>query len=157
MKSWLSTAAVALMMAAIATTTTAAAQEMSFRSGVVTGIAPVQVAASQTISSNSAPSQTGGALGRAMGRFAGRAAARIGGEYSYDAASIASGATQDTLASANTRAPAAGGATTTAYMVMIRFDDGQESAIQIADASNLKSGGRVRVFGSGSAAQIVPQ
>lgn len=42
-------------------------------------------------------------------------------------------------------------------MVMIKFDDGSESAIQSAQANALRVGTRVRVFGSGSAAQIVAE
>lgn len=152
MKTWLGTMVAALMMAAMATTAVSA-QEMSFRSGVVTGISTVQVPV-QSSSGNNGASRTGGALGRAMGRIAGRAAARMAGEYSYDAAVIASDATEDTLAGATT---GAGGQMKTAYMVMVRFEDGQESAIQIDNASHLKSGRRVRVFGSGSDAQIVAQ
>ena len=65
-------------------------------------------------------------------------------------------ATQDTLASAG-NAGSGAGRMMTAYLVMVRFDNGQESAIQLASASHLKSGRKVRVFGSGSDAQIVPQ
>lgn len=155
MKSWLSKAAIAMLVAAIASTA-ASAQEMSFRSGVVTAVAPIQVAAGSAGQTAAAPTRTGGAMGRAMARMASRAAARMGGEYGYEAASLASGATQDTMDAA-ARAPQAGAATTTAYMVMIRFDDGQETAIQSFDASRLAPGSRVRVFGSGSAAQIVAQ
>lgn len=155
MASWKSLIAAFALLAAGAATT-AAAQEMSFRSGVVTAVAPIQVAAGHAGQASAAPSRTGGAMGRAMSRMASRAAARMGGEYGYEAASLASGVTQDTMDAA-ARAPQAGAATTTAYMVMIRFDDGQESAIQSVDASRLAPGNRVRVFGSGSAAQIVAQ
>ena len=157
MASWKSLIAAFALLAAGAATT-AAAQEMSFRSGVVTAVAPIQVAAVTAGQASAAPSRTGGAMGRAMGRMASRAAARMGGEYGYEAASLASGVTQDTMDAA-ARAPRAGSTTTTttAYMVMIRFDDGQESAIQSVDASQLAPGSRVRVFGSGNAAQIVAQ
>ena len=95
----------------------AAAQEMTFRSGVITGITPMQVeaaAAPQTAS------RSAGAFGRALGRVAGRAAARVTGEYTYEAYEVANSATND-LVSAATAAPAAGARTVTAYMVMLRF------------------------------------
>jgi outer membrane lipoprotein SlyB len=130
----------------------ASAQEMSVRKGVVTSIAPIQVdVQSQAPQRKSA---TGGAFGRALSRTVGRAAARVAGDHSYDAYDVASSATRDATTNAGS-----GGATVekaTAYMVMIRFDDGTESAIQAADASRLAVGGRVNVFGSGASAQVVP-
>lgn len=128
-----------------------AAQEMSFRSGLITGISPMQVAASGQ--QQSKPSQTSGAFGRALGRMAGRAASRVTGEYSYEAYEVASGAARDVVDGA-AAAPAAGGQTVTAYMVMIKFDDGSESAIRAASADGLKVGARARVFGTGQGAQI---
>lgn len=128
----------------------AAAQEMSFRSGVITGITPVQVPAST--SQQAAPTRTGGAFGRALGRVAGRAASRVTGEYSYEAYDMASSATQDVVGGA---AAAPGAAMMTAYMVMLRFDDGSESAIRAPSADRLRVGARARVFGTGSSAQIV--
>ncbi|VXB96040.1 conserved exported hypothetical protein [Luteimonas sp. 9C] len=129
-----------------------AAQEMSFRSGLITGISPMQVPASAQPQTK--PSQTGGAFGRALGRMAGRAASRVTGEYSYEAYEVASGATRDMVEGA-TAAPAAGAQMVTAYMVMIRFDDGSESAIRAASANGLQVGARARVFGTGQSAQIV--
>ncbi len=131
----------------------AAAQEMTFRSGVITGITPMQVeaaAAPQTAS------RSAGAFGRALGRVAGRAAARVTGEYTYEAYEVASSATND-LVSAAAAAPAAGARTVTAYMVMLRFDEGGESAIRAASVDNLRVGARARVFGSGANAQIVAE
>ena len=130
------------------------AQEMSFRSGLITGISPIQVAAAAQ-QQQAAPSRTGGAFGRALGRIAGRAAANVAGEYSYDAYQVASGVAQD-AASAAAAAPA-GAQMVTAYMVMLKFDDGSESAIQAASANGLQVGARARVFGSGAGAQIVAE
>ncbi|MDR7192220.1 hypothetical protein [Luteimonas terrae] len=125
---------------------------MSFRSGLITGISPMQVAA--TAQQQAKPSQTTGAFGRALGRVAGRAASRVTGEYSYEAYEVASGAARDVVEGA-AAAPAAGGQAVTAYMVMMRFDDGTESAIRAASAEGLKVGARARVFGAGQSAQIV--
>ena len=134
------------------------AQEMSFRKGVVTGISPIQVQAQQQQASNGGNSRVGGALGRMFGRAVGRAASRATGEYSYEAYDVANSAAQDVASGATSGggAPAAG-KTTSAFMVMVKFDDGSESAIQSAQVSNLRIGGRVRVFGSGSSAQIVAE
>lgn len=133
----------------------AAAQEMSFRSGTITGINPMQVAATATTQQRE-PSRTNGAFGRALGRMAGRAASRVTGEYSYEAYEVASGAAQDVVAGA-AAAPAPGSQTVTAFMVMMRFDDGSESAIRAARADGLRVGARARVFGSGESAQIVAE
>lgn len=133
----------------------AAAQEMSFRSGTITGITPIQVAASAGPQQNE-PSRTSGAFGRALGRMAGRAASRVTGEYSYEAYEVASGAAQDVVGAAATPA-AAGGQMVNAFMVMLRFDDGSESAIRAANANGLRVGARARVFGGGDAAQIVAE
>ncbi len=130
-----------------------AAQEMSFRSGLITGISPMQVAAAAA-PQQAKPSQAGGAFGRALGRMAGRAASRVTGEYSYEAYEVASGAAQDVVQGA-AAAPAAGVPTVTAYMVMLKFDDGSESAIRAASADGLRVGARARVFGTGQSAQIV--
>ena len=130
------------------------AQEMSFRSGLITAISPNQVAvASQQQAA--APSRTSGAFGRALGRIAGRAASNVAGEYAYDAYQVASGVAQDAVAGAAST-PAAGQAVT-AYMVMLKFDDGSESAIQSAHTNGLQVGSRARVFGSGASAQIVAE
>ena len=59
--------------------------------------------------------------------------------------------------SAAAAAPAAGARTVTAYMVMLRFDEGGESAIRAASVDNLRVGARARVFGSGANAQIVAE
>lgn len=131
---------------------TVSAQEMSVRKGVVTGISPIQVQA-QGSQQPAQRSAAGGAMGRMFGRAVGRAVSRATGEYSYEAAEVASGAIQD----ASSGAGSSGGQMVTAYMVMIRFDDGNESAIQSAQSSNLRVGGRVRVFGSGSSSQIVAE
>lgn len=125
------------------------AQEMSVRKGIVTGISPIQVQSQKT----SGGSATGGALGRMFGRALGRAAAKAAGEYSYEAYEVGSSVGRDVAANAGGN----GGQQATAYMVMIKFDDGDESAIQSAQISNLRIGGRVRVFGSGSSAQIVAE
>lgn len=130
------------------------AQETSFRSGVVTDITPIQVPAqAQPQQQNN---RTTGALGRMLGRAAGRAVSRVTGDYSYDAYQVANATTQDVVADVAAGATASGGQTETAYMVLVKFDDGQESAIQIPNASHLSKGGRVRVFGSGRSIQIVP-
>ncbi|MDR6991214.1 hypothetical protein [Luteimonas sp. 3794] len=144
--------AAALALAAVLSGSNVAAQEMSFRSGLITGISPMQVAV--TAQQQSRPSQTTGAFGRALGRVAGRAASRVTGEYSYEAYEVASGAARDVVEGA-AAAPAAGAQTVTAYMVMMRFDDGSESAIRAATADGLRVGARARVFGSGQSAQIV--
>ncbi|MBB1061482.1 hypothetical protein [Marilutibacter spongiae] len=130
----------------------ASAQEVGIRKGEVTAIAPVEVEAPPAQPARS--SATGGALSRSLSRLAGRAAARATGGYSYDAYDVASSATRDATDAAAevANAPKAG----VAYMVMIRFDDGSESAIQTDDASKLAVGGRVRVLGSGSSAQLIP-
>ncbi len=132
----------------------ATAQEMSFRSGTITGISPMQVPASAS-APRSEPSRTGGAFGRVLGRVAGRAASRVTGEYSYEAYEVASGVARDVVDVA--AAPAPGGAMVTAFMVMLRFDDGSESAIRAASANGLRVGARARVFGSGDSAQIVAE
>lgn len=150
MKAFIVAAAVGLCLALVSLG--GHAQEMSFRSGVVTGISPIQVQGQQA-SSNSGGSATGGALGRMFGRALGRAVGKAVGDsqMAYDASSVAQGMAQD----ATTTRQQGGGPTSTAYMVMIRFDDGNQSAIQSPHANNLKVGGRVKVFGSGSSAQIV--
>jgi outer membrane lipoprotein SlyB len=132
----------------------ASAQEMSVRKGVVTSIAPIQVdVQSQPPKRKSA---TGGALGRSLGRVFGRAASRATGGHSYEAYDVASSATRDVADSVTSGAGPDEAQKTTAYMVMIRFDDGTESAIQTAEANGLAVGGRVNVFGSGASAQVVP-
>jgi len=148
---WMWSAALACGMAFTASNVTA--QEMSFRSGLITGISPMQVAAAAA-EQQAKPSQTTGALGRALGRMAGRAASRVTGEYSYEAYEVASGAARDVVEGA-AAAPAAGVPTVTAYMVMLKFDDGSESAIRAASADGLRVGARARVFGTGQSAQIV--
>lgn len=130
---------------------TVSAQEMSVRKGVVTGISPIQVQGQGSQSGQS--SAAGGVMGRMFGRAIGRAAVRASGQYAYEVAEVADGAIQD----ATSGAASGGGRTVTAYMVMIRFDDGNESAIQSAQSNNLRVGGRVRVFGSGSSSQIVAE
>lgn len=132
----------------------AAAQEMSFRSGVITAITPMQVEAAAT-QPKAAASQGGGAFARALGRAAGRAASRVTGEYSYEAYDIASSTTRDLVTGA--AAPTAGARMVTAYMVMLRFDDGTESAVRAASADSLRVGARARVFGSGNNAQVVAE
>jgi len=148
---WMWGAALACGMAF--TASNVAAQEMSFRSGLITGISPMQVAAGAA-QPQAKPSQTTGALGRALGRMAGRAASRVTGEYSYEAYEVASGAARDVVEGV-AAAPAAGVPTVTAYMVMLKFDDGSESAIRAASADGLRVGARARVFGTGQSAQIV--
>ena len=148
---WMWSAALACGMAL--TASNVAAQEMSFRSGLITGISPMQIAAAAA-QQQAKPSQTTGALGRALGRMAGRAASRVTGEYSYEAYEVASGAAQDVVQGA-AAAPTAGVPTVTAYMVMLKFDDGSESAIRAASADGLRVGARARVFGAGQSAQIV--
>ena len=127
-----------------------AAQEMSFRKGVVTGITPVQVQA-QASSSSSGRSATGGALGRVFGRALGRAVSKAAGQYSPEAYEVGSSLAQD--AAASTRS--GGGKQVTACLVMVRFDNGSESAIQAASVDNLRIGGRINVLGSGSSTQVV--
>lgn len=150
--SW--TLAAVLACAAALTGVNAAAQEMSFRSGVITAITPMQVEAPAERQANR-PSRGGGAFGRALGRAAGRAASRVTGEYSYEAYDIASGTTRDLVDGAT--APAAGARLVTAYMVMLRFDDGSESAVRAPSADRLRVGARARVFGSGNDARIVAE
>ncbi|HST45664.1 MAG TPA: hypothetical protein VLK29_10630 [Luteimonas sp.] len=142
------------LWSAMALSAPATAQETSIRNGVITGIVPVQVAAAQP-STLQPGSRTAGVLGRALGRVAGRAAGRVAGDHAYEAVYLANEATQETVLAA---AGAAGRpAVRTAYRVMVRFDDGLESSIQIADASHLQSGRRVKVMGSGAGVQILPQ
>jgi len=131
----------------------ASAQEMSIRKGIVTGLSPIQVQAGQS-SDRSGGSATGGAFGRILGRTVGRVVAKATGDYSdaYEAREIVDGASQDIAAGAGN-----GDKMVAAYMVTIRFDDGNESAIQSARADHLRVGGRVRVFGSGSSTQIVAE
>lgn len=143
---------VLVAVALLAMSTVAAAQEVAIRKGVVTGIAPIQV---QTQAARpQRPTSTGNALTRSLSRLAGRAASNAT-DGSYDAYDIASSATRDATTS-TTAAASARQSTGTAYMVMIKFDDGSESAIQSADASGLTVGGPVRVLGSGDSAQIIP-
>ncbi|MGO3127725.1 MAG: hypothetical protein ACTIJY_06610 [Luteimonas sp.] len=144
-----------LVSVAVLAFSSVSAQEMSFRSGLITGISPLQVAAAAAGQQQAAPSRTSGAFGRALGRMAGRAASRVTGEYSYEAYEVASGAARDVMDGA-VAAPA-GGQTVTAYMVMMRFDDGSETAIQAANVAGLNVGSRARVFGSGASARIVPE
>ena len=144
--------AVALWLAA-AVYAPAMAQEASVRNGVVTGIVPVQVAAAPP-STPQPGARTAGVLGRALGRIAGRAAGRVGGDHAYEAVYVANEATQETVLAA----AGMGGRQTmrTAYLVMVEFDDGLESSIQIADASHLRTGRRVKVIGWGQGVQILP-
>jgi hypothetical protein len=139
-----------LMFASLA----APAQEMSVRHGLVTGISPIQVQAAQA-SNRSGRSATGGAVSRIFSRTVGRAVAKATGDYSdaYEAREIVDGASQDMAANGG----GSGGATTTAYMITIKFDEGGESAIQSARADNLRVGGRVKVFGTGSSTQVVAE
>ncbi|WP_394003986.1 hypothetical protein ACF3M1_03530 [Luteimonas sp. WGS1318] len=130
----------------------ASAQEMTFRSGVITGITPMQVEAAA--GAPPAASRTAGAFGRALGRAAGRAASRVTGEYTYEAYDVASSTTSDLVGS---MAATSGARTVTAYMVMLRFDEGGESAIRAANVDTLRIGARARVFGSGASAQIVAE
>jgi outer membrane lipoprotein SlyB len=131
------------------------AQEMSVRKGVVTGLSPIQVQAERS-SGRSGGSATGGAFGRILGRTVGRVVAKATGDYSdaYEAREIVDGASRDITTGAGNGDD---GKTVAAYMVSIRFDDGNESAIQSARADNLRVGGRVKVFGSGSSTQIVAE
>jgi outer membrane lipoprotein SlyB len=128
-----------------------AAQETSIRKGVVTGLSPIQVQAERS-SDRSAGSATGGVFGRILGRTVGRAVAKATGDYSdaYEAREIIDGASQDIAAGAGNSDKMVA-----AYMVTIRFDDGNESAIQSARIDNLRIGGRVKVFGYGSSTRIV--
>ncbi|MGQ4659589.1 hypothetical protein [Lysobacter sp. F6437] len=143
---------VLIAAALLAVSISAAAQEVAIRKGVVTGIAPVQV---QTQAAEpQRPSATGNALTRSLARLAGRTAANATGGYSSEAYDVASSATRDATDTARVAAP--GTQTSAAYMVMIRFDDSSESAIQTADASRLSVGDQVRVLGSGDSAQIIP-
>jgi outer membrane lipoprotein SlyB len=142
-----------VVMSLLLATTSANAQEMSFRSGVVTGVTPIQVQAQQA-STGGGGSRVGGALGRMFGRAVGKAVSRASGEYSYEAYDVANSAAQDVAQGATSGGD---GKQVTAYMVMIKFDDGSESAIQSAQATTLRVGSRVRVFGSGSSAQIVAE
>lgn len=146
----LAASALLLMFASL----TAPAQEMSVRNGVVTGISPIQVEGSPS-SKDSGGSATGGAFKRIFGRAVGRAVAKATGDYStgYEAREIVNGAAEDITANAGDD----GGETVTAYMVLIKFDGGGESAIQSARVDNLRVGGRVKVFGTGGSARIVAQ
>jgi outer membrane lipoprotein SlyB len=119
----------------------------------VTGVTPIQVQAQQA-STGGGGSRVGGALGRMFGRAVGKAVSRATGEYSYEAYDVANSAAQDVAQGATSGGD---GKQVTAYMVMIKFDDGSESAIQSAQANTLRVGSRVRVFGSGSSAQIVAE
>lgn len=147
---------VLVSVALLALSTVAAAQEVAIRKGVVTGIAPiqVQVQVQAQAARPQRPTSTGNALTRSLSRLAGRAASNAT-DGSYDAYDIASSATRDATTS-TTAAASARQNTGTAYMVMIKFDDGSESAIQSADASGLAVGAPVRVLGSGESAQIIP-
>lgn len=148
---WIRTAVVACGLAMLGAH--AAAQEMTFRSGVITGITPMQVEAAA--GAPPAASRTAGAFGRALGRAAGRAASRVTGEYTYEAYDVASSTTSDLVS--GMAAATSGARTVTAYMVMLRFDDGGESAIRAANVDSLRVGARARVFGSGTGAQIVAE
>lgn len=129
---------------------------MSVRKGVITGISPIQVSAEPSPEKRTG-SATTSKLGRIFGRVIGRTVAKAAGEYGYEAAEVASGVAQDVADGAGTKSAAGSGNRVTAYLVMIRFNDGNESAIQSAAVDNLRVGGRVRVFGSGSSTQIVPE
>lgn len=146
--------AIAVVISMLFASMGASAQETSFRRGVVTGLSPIQVQAQQAAGS-SGGSRAGGALGRVFGRALGRAVSKAAGEYSYEAYDVANSTVQDVASGAAGNGSA--GKQVTAYMVTIRFDDGNESAIQSAQAGNLRVGGRVKVFGSGSSAQIVAE
>lgn len=127
------------------------AQEMAFRKGVVTGISPIQVQA-QGASTQSSGSATGGAVGRMFGRALGRAVSKAAGEYSPEAYDIGNSLVADAGASART----GGGKMVTAYLVMVRFDNGSESAIQASSIDNLRVGSKVNVIGSGSGTRVMP-
>ena len=133
----------------------ASAQEMSIRKGVVTALSPIQVQAERS-SGRSGGSATGGAFGRILGRTVGRVVAKATGDYSdaYEAREIVDGASRDIATGADNGGD---GKTVAAYMVAIRFDDGNESAIQSARVDNLRVGVRVKVFGSGSSTQVVAE
>lgn len=129
------------------------AQEMSFRKGVITGISPIQVQASQAAATQSGGSATGGAVGRMFGRALGRAVSKAAGEYSSEVSEIGNSLIADAGAGARS---GGGGKTVTAYLVMVRFDNGSESAIQASSIENLRVGSKVNVVGSGSATQVMP-
>lgn len=128
------------------------AQEMSFRKGVITGISPIQVQAQQAASTRSGGSATGGAMGRMFGRALGRAVSKAAGEYSPEAYEIGNSLVADVGSGARS---GGAGKTVTAYLVMVRFDNGSESAIQASSIENLRVGSKVNVVGSGSATQVM--
>ncbi|MGY0504934.1 hypothetical protein [Luteimonas sp. e5] len=133
-----------------------AAQEVSFRNGVITGISSMEVPAQGQQRARAGNSATSRALGRTLGRFAGRAMAKVGGgEFAGDAYDVASGVTQDALA--NTGNSSSQGGMVTVAMIIVRFDNGEESGIQMPSSQGLRVGQKVRVFGSGSGARVVPQ
>ncbi|MCF7223335.1 hypothetical protein [Marilutibacter chinensis] len=132
------------------------AQEMSFRSGVVTDIDTIQVPENrqQEQEPSKAQSAVGRAVGRTVKRALWRAALNSSSEHAYDTYDVASGAVDDT---AEVVVENRSGQAATAYLVMIRFDDGSQSAIQAVQVDELQVGGRVRVFGSGESARIMPE
>ena len=152
MRTLISSLGVALCL--LLASTAAWAQEMSFRSGVITDIETIQVAATQPQENSRAQSAGARAVGRTVKRALWRAALNSSSDHAYDTYDVASGAVDDT---AEVVAENRADARNTAYLVMIRFDDGSQSAIQAGEVEKLQVGARVRVLGSGDSARIMPE
>src|SRR5688500_6747897 len=82
-----------VVMSLLLATTNANAQEMSFRSGVVTGVTPMQVQAEQA-STGGGGSRVGGALGRMFGRAVGKAGSRATGGGAHEGCDVGNRAAQ---------------------------------------------------------------
>lgn len=142
---WLSVSAVLFALSS----SSALCQEMSVRRGVVTAMDPVQTSeSSQESAMSSNKRRLGGLLGRAVGRVVGTK-----NQYYYDAVSTSESLGEELAVAGDSRG--AGHPVNT--MVMIRFDNGDETGIVRSNDKlrGLRVGRRVKVIGSGSSAMIM--
>ena len=142
--------AIALTVALMSAASASFAQEVAMRSGVIVGIKTTQNAA------EAAPreqSETGRRLGSALGRFVGATVQRHSGHY-YGYEAVNAGEAIGGAVGSSGSQSAAG---SSAYLIMVKFDDGGTTAVK-QDASNgLRVGSRVYVMGEGSQAEVVAE
>lgn len=138
------------------------AQEVSFRNATIVEISEIEVPASSARGSsegNSATKRAGmRSIKRALNRGIARAAYRIGGgEYAADVYDVGSSVAEDVVDGVANSGGSARGATAKAHLVVVRFEGGGETGIQVESVRGLRVGQRVRVMGSGSSARISPR
>lgn len=138
------------------------AQEISFRNATIVEISEIEVPASsvrRNSGGDSAVKRAGlRSLRRALDRGIARAASRVGGgEYAYDVYDVGSGVAEDVVDGVANAGESSGGATVKAHLVVVRFEGGGETGIQVESVRGLRVGQRVRVMGSGSSARISPR